>query len=80
VTTRRIMWPSPIRLKLLAFRSPHFTPDETLDFIAQFILGTEDILSNREPSLLRFIPVCVVKLGTSTIPSSKNLPRTPSNK
>ena len=33
-------------MKLLTFRSPHFTPDETLDFIAQFIVETEDVLSN----------------------------------
>ena len=46
MTARRIIWLSPIRLKLLTFRSPHFTPDETLDFIAPFILETEDVLSN----------------------------------
>ena len=46
MTTRRIKWPTPIRMKLLTFRSPHFTPDETLDFIAQFIVETEDVLSN----------------------------------
>ena len=46
MTTRRIIWPSPIRLKLLTFKSPHFTPDETLDFISQFILETEGVLSN----------------------------------
>ena len=50
MTTRRIIWPSPIRLKLFTFRSPHFTPDETLDFIAQFILETEDVLSNSKVS------------------------------
>lgn len=46
MTTRRIIWPNPIRLKLLTFKSHHFSPDETLDFIAQFILETEDVLSN----------------------------------
>lgn len=43
---RQIIWPTPIRRKLLAFRSYHFTPDETLDFITQFIMETQDILSN----------------------------------
>lgn len=46
MTTRRIIWPTPIRLKLLTFKSHHFLPDETLDFISQFILETEDVLSN----------------------------------
>jgi mRNA-degrading endonuclease RelE of RelBE toxin-antitoxin system len=46
VTTRRIIWPTPIRLKLLTFKSHHFLPDETLDFISQFILETEVVLSN----------------------------------
>ena len=43
---RRVIWPGPIRAKLVSFRSPHFTPEETSDFIAQFILETEDFLLN----------------------------------
>lgn len=46
MTSRHVTWPSPVRNKLLTFRSPHFTPEETLAFIAQFILNTEDILTN----------------------------------
>ncbi|OFW75582.1 MAG: hypothetical protein A2201_11815 [Alicyclobacillus sp. RIFOXYA1_FULL_53_8] len=43
---RRVTWPNPVRKKLLSFRSSRFTPEETLDFISQFILHTEDLLSN----------------------------------
>ncbi|MBU9711857.1 hypothetical protein [Evansella tamaricis] len=32
--------------KLTLFRSKRFTPEETFDFITQFILETEDILGN----------------------------------
>lgn len=46
MTNRYVTWPSPVRRQLLTFRSPHFTPEETLDFIAQFILDVEDHLTN----------------------------------
>ena len=43
---RRVIWPGPIRAKLVSFRSPHFTPEETFDFIAQFAMEAEDLLLN----------------------------------
>ena len=46
MTSRSVIWPRPIRTKLRFFRSPHFTLDETFEFIAQFILETEQLLSN----------------------------------
>lgn len=46
MTYRRVTWPNPVRKKLLSFRSPHYTPEESLDFISQFILHAEDLLSN----------------------------------
>ena len=46
MTSRRVIWPSPIRMKLLSFESIHFTSDETLDFIAHFVLETEQALLN----------------------------------
>lgn len=42
----KVIWPNPIRNKLLSFRSPHFTPQETFDFIVQFIMEAEDLLLN----------------------------------
>ncbi|MGC4377999.1 hypothetical protein WD019_13785 [Fictibacillus sp. Mic-4] len=43
---QQVEWPLPVRKKLLSFRSKHFTPEETYDFIIQTILETEDILMN----------------------------------
>lgn len=42
----KVVWPDPVRNKLLSFRSAHFTPQETFDFIVQLILETEDLLLN----------------------------------
>lgn len=41
-----IIWLPVVREKLIEFRSSRFTPEETLDFIAQLILETEDILKS----------------------------------
>jgi len=41
-----VIWPVPIRNKLLSFQSPHFTPEETFDFITPFILETDEVLLN----------------------------------
>jgi len=43
---RQVIWPSPIRNKLLAFRNERFTPEETYDYIIQIILETESLLLN----------------------------------
>lgn len=44
--TRNIIWPPNVREKLIQFRSPRFTPEETFDFITQLVLETEDLLNN----------------------------------
>ncbi|OMF24517.1 hypothetical protein BK133_22605 [Paenibacillus sp. FSL H8-0548] len=43
---RQVVWPKPVRSKLLSFRSEFFTTEETLDYIVQIILETEDLLLN----------------------------------
>lgn len=43
---RQIIWPGPVRNKLLAFRSERFTSEETHDYIVQIILETESLLLN----------------------------------
>lgn len=42
----QVIWPAPVRNKLLAFRSEHFTPEETHEYIVQIILETESLLQN----------------------------------
>jgi Plasmid stabilization system protein len=42
---RELVWTPAVRSKLARFRSERFTPEETLDFIAEFILETEALLS-----------------------------------
>lgn len=42
----KVIWTTPVRDKLLSFRSEHFTDEETYDFIVQVILETEDLLLN----------------------------------
>jgi hypothetical protein len=42
----QIIWPGPVRNKLLAFRSERFTSEETHDYIVQIILETERLLLN----------------------------------
>lgn len=42
-----VLWPDPIIKRLQNFRSEHFTPEETYDYIVQFILETEDLLLNQ---------------------------------
>lgn len=44
--TRNVIWTPAVRAKLIEFRSPRYTPEETLDFISQLILETEDLLIN----------------------------------
>jgi plasmid stabilization system protein ParE len=44
--SNRVIWPEPVREKLLIFRSEHFTPEETYDFLVQLILEVEDLLLN----------------------------------
>ena len=42
----QVIWPGPVRNKLLAFKSEHFTPEETYGFIVEVILETESLLLN----------------------------------
>ena len=42
----QVIWPRPVRDKLLAFRSEHFTPEETYNFIVSVISETESLLLN----------------------------------
>lgn len=44
---RNVIWSPAVKEKLTQFRSDRFTPEETLDFISQFILETEELLNNR---------------------------------
>ncbi|MDC3416682.1 hypothetical protein [Aquibacillus salsiterrae] len=44
--SRNITWTPIVREKLIEFRSERFTPVETLDFISQVVLETEDVLKN----------------------------------
>ncbi|MDT8860375.1 hypothetical protein N0O92_09025 [Alkalihalobacillus sp. MEB130] len=44
---RNVIWSPTVKGKLTQFRSEKFTPEETLDFIFQFIIETEDLLKNR---------------------------------
>jgi hypothetical protein len=44
--TRNVIWTPAVRKKLIEFRSSRFTPEETLDFISQLVLETEDLLNN----------------------------------
>lgn len=43
---KRVVWPWPVREKLLSFRSERFTPEETYDYIVQVIVEIEDLLIN----------------------------------
>ncbi|WP_394238223.1 hypothetical protein [Niallia oryzisoli] len=43
---RNVIWPPAVKEKLTQFRSERFTPEETFDFICQFILDTEELLKN----------------------------------
>ncbi|MGM0846519.1 MAG: type II toxin-antitoxin system RelE/ParE family toxin [Bacillota bacterium] len=44
---RNVIWSPAVKEKLTLFRSERFTPEETLDFVSQFILETEALLKNR---------------------------------
>ncbi|RBP00805.1 type II toxin-antitoxin system RelE/ParE family toxin [Rossellomorea aquimaris] len=44
--SRNVVWTPIVREKLTEFRSKRFTPIETLDYISQVILETEDLLKN----------------------------------
>lgn len=44
--SRNVAWTPIVREKLTEFRSKRFTPIETLDYISQVILETEDLLKN----------------------------------
>lgn len=44
--SRSVIWTPAVREKLIKFRSPRYMPEETLDFISQLILETEDLLKN----------------------------------
>jgi plasmid stabilization system protein ParE len=44
--TLNVIWTPAVREKLIEFRSSRFTPEETLDFISQLVLETEDLLKN----------------------------------
>ncbi|WP_102346000.1 hypothetical protein [Bacillus sp. Marseille-P3661] len=43
---RHVIWSPAVQAKLTQFRSERFTSEETLDFISQFILETEEVLQN----------------------------------
>ncbi|WP_110931035.1 hypothetical protein [Paenibacillus bouchesdurhonensis] len=43
---RIVLWSPAVRNKLSQFRNERYSPEETFDFISQFILETEAILSN----------------------------------
>ncbi|WP_417898753.1 type II toxin-antitoxin system RelE/ParE family toxin [Bacillus haimaensis] len=43
---RNVIWSPAVKEKLTQFRSDRFTPEETFDFISQFILETEELLNN----------------------------------
>lgn len=43
--TRNVIWTPTVRKKLVEFRSPRFTTEETMDFISQFVLETEALLN-----------------------------------
>lgn len=44
--TRNVIWTPAVRKKLVEFRSSRYTPEETMDFISQFVLETEGLLNN----------------------------------
>jgi plasmid stabilization system protein ParE len=44
--SRNVIWTPTVREKLIEFRSSRFTPEETLDYISQLVLETEDLLKN----------------------------------
>jgi hypothetical protein len=46
MNSRKVVWLSLVRDKLVQYRSKRFTPEETFDFISQFVLETEDLLKN----------------------------------
>lgn len=43
---RHVIWTPAVREKLFEYKSARFTAEETLDFMAQFISGTEKLLKN----------------------------------
>ncbi len=43
---RNVVWTPTVRDKLISFRSLRFTPEETLDYISQLVIETEDLLKN----------------------------------
>lgn len=43
---RNVIWSPAVREKLTQFRSERYTPEETFDFISNFIIFTEDLLKN----------------------------------
>jgi hypothetical protein len=46
MNNRVLVWSPAVRNKLARFRSDRFSLEETFDFISQFILETEAVLSN----------------------------------
>lgn len=46
MVSQKVIWSPAVKDKLIEFRSPRFTPEETFDFIAQLILETEDLLKS----------------------------------
>lgn len=46
MTPRTLVWLPAVRNKLVQFRSERFSPEETFEFISQFVLETEAVLSN----------------------------------
>lgn len=43
---RNVIWTPIVREKIIEFRNERFTPRETLNFISQIILETEELLRN----------------------------------
>lgn len=44
---RNVIGSPAVKEKLTLFRSERFSPEETFDYLSQFILETEDLLNNR---------------------------------
>lgn len=43
---RNVIWSPAVKQKLTQFMRERFTPEETFDFVSQFILETEALLEN----------------------------------
>lgn len=46
MNSRNVIWTPVVREKLIEFRNERFTPEETLNYISQIIIETEEFLRN----------------------------------